>query len=174
MRPPAAILTTRGWITPAHLTWCFLAVAISAPLFWWALDRSPPYARDSGRITPADPNECGLGSDAPQGALFPDSCAHIEWTITPIRTCLPAGRYSVTRWVRGANDGMWPLPSVGSILTAKTLPNSFSRSFVIPHNMPSGQAIYGSSACFACNPLQHLIFPICIDKPEISFEVVRP
>jgi hypothetical protein len=162
-------------LTPSRMAGLFFAVAIFAPIFWWAIDREPPFIRDNGIITPADPKECGLGKDAPQGALVPGSCAHVDWSITSIRTCLPSGRYSVTRWIHGVtHDGRWPLPSVGSVLTAKNLPSEFSRSFVIPLDMPAGTANYGSSACFACNPLQHLIFPICVDKPEISFEVVRP
>lgn len=155
----------------------FLSVATVVPLVWMLMDRDPPHMR-TGEIVVADPRNCDLPEDAPHDAIRAGSCVEVKVHLKVGRDCPAAGAENVTRHLRDALGVTKPIGSLRSIYgrggVAPVDSIAEIRNFlVLPSPMPAGPATYISSACFACNPLQHLFWPVCIDKPDIRFEVAK-
>src|SRR4051812_46504770 len=76
----------------------FSALALVVPVtflfVWFAMDRDPPYVRESGEMLVADPSECHLENDAPRG-LSPGACVSPQWKVRAIRQCDPSPGYPV-------------------------------------------------------------------------------
>jgi len=159
----------------------FLTVAIVVPFVWMLMDRDPPYERFAGEIIAADPSECGItpinpAGGAPRSVFTPiraGGCVEVKWDIKVARDCpaAPSGD-NVARHLR---DSLGITKPIGSLHRNEPEPPSTEvRQFLtLPLPMPAGPATYTSIACFACNPLQHLFWPICVDKPDINFEVIK-
>lgn len=156
-----------------HVAPAMIAIFIFAPTAWWLMDREPPYIRESGEIVAALPSDCGLADDAPAG-LFAGGCAAAEWKIRSLRACPSYDRFNVHRTLIDSKDARHVLPATSSIYGRTRPRQDLTRYFPIPEKMPTGATQYQSSACFACNPLQHLFFPICVDTPQLIFTVQEP
>ena len=161
----------------------FISVAVVVPLVWMLMDRDPPFER-TGKVIPADPRHCEL--PPPQhpaltrelqksDAIRAGGCVEVIWDIEVKRNCPQAGADNVVRHIR---DSTGILRSIGSLRglygRLGDVPTAGIRNFfVLPSPMPLGPATYSATACYACNPLQHLFWPICVDKPDVTFEVVE-
>lgn len=162
----------------------FMSVAFVVPTVYMLMDRDPPFTR-VGKVVPADPKHCELPPNMPHvppsrqllpaDAIRAGSCVEVIWDIVVKRNCPQAGPDNVVRHIR---DSTGILRSIGSLRglygRLGDVPTSGIRNFfVLPSPMPLGPATYSASACYACNPLQHLVWPICVDQPDITFEVVE-
>lgn len=153
---------------------------VIVPIVWWLMDRDPPYTRETGELFPVSHKMCGLETGPPHqdGVIRPGSCVEVRWTIVPMRTCKPFGKFSVTRAIVD-QQGRHTLPATNSIYSARSpsLPpdpsttESLARYFALPANGPVGPATYEVAAAFACNKLQEFFWPIVVDKPDIKFMV---
>lgn len=142
----------------------FFAVAIFAPTLWMAMDRDLPYERVSGTIVPAAP--------------VPGDFISVQWDIRVRRLCPPSEPRNVTRQI---------VTSTGHIIDYAPVEGTFGtgngvekmpttelvRTFQLPRDLQPGPATYYSKACFACNPLQRF-WPVCVDKPKLTFEISGP
>lgn len=157
-----------------HIVAAIIAIGVVAPTMWMLLDRDPPHKRDNGQILADDPMDCGLPPDAPRGAIYPGSCIAVDWKVKTIRTCRPSTENSVTRTIKDSQGKIHTLaPVVAFLGKADPTRRELVRNFVLPSGIPPGPATYSASACFTCNPL-HVFFPVCVEKPDISFEIEKP
>lgn len=149
----------------------FVSCLIIAPLFWMALDRDPPYIRESGEVVPADPAECGLLGES-DSVINPGDCVTVKWRIAARRNCVPNTPNNVTRRIQDSEKVLHTIaPSKGVIGTTPKIPSQLNRHFQIPSGAASGRALYKSTACFACNPMQRFFWPICISMPDVEFDI---
>lgn len=144
--------------TKISMTAAFIAVALFAPVFWMLLDRDPPYVRTSGEMIPANPE--------------PGAFVSVKWTIQVERVCSPSVPRNVTRTVVDAKGVIHDYEPVDGIYGTKNQETAggITREFQLPLSIAQGHARYHSSACFACNPIQHF-WPVCIDTPDIPFDI---
>lgn len=158
-----------------HVVPAIIAVVVVVPNGWWLMDRDAPYVREAGEVVAATPDRCGLPEDGPVG-LFAGGCASAEWKIKPLRACRSYERFNVHRTlIDSVGEGSrHTLPATSSIYGRTAPGGDLTRYFVIPKEMPIGPTTYVSEACFACNPQQHLVLPICVDKPALSFTIEEP
>ena len=152
----------------SNLPYAVIAIALAGPLTWMMLDREPPYISESGRITAAPPDRCGLPDKTPVG-LMAGGCAAIDWKIKAIRNCKPASQFNVTRVIVD-QQGQHVLPKATSIYSLEEYPKELTRYFPLPTTLAVGPASYRSTALYACNPLQYF-FPIVVDRPDVLFTV---
>lgn len=144
-----------------HRRTFIIATLIWIPLFgvplWMLLDRDPPFVVTNGRIDPQNP--------------IVNSSIEITWDIKPQRSCQPSSAAKVTRTIidsKGIRHTYAAVPAVyGTPQQSES--GEIMRSVPLPENI-TGPAKYTSVACYACNPLQQL-WPICIQLPEIPFEI---
>jgi hypothetical protein len=162
-----------------HSNWrqAMLALIVCVPLVgypvWALLDREPPYVRETGKIVPAPPQECGLPDDGViERVVMPGSCVTVQWKIRVLRNCPPNTPNNITRIIQDSENVRWPIgPVEGVFGTTKTPPGGLTRYFLIPSAARPGRALYKSTATFACNPLQRLFWPISVSIPDIEFEI---
>lgn len=149
-----------------------IAIAFVSPLTWMLMDRDPPYIRLGGRIEVADPEHCGIPSNAVSSTtrITPGSCIEVEWKIQAKRNCPGNAPFNVSRAIIDT-QGEHQLARATSVYTLEAYPEEIVRYFTIPYTLSPGPARYHSVACYACNPLQHVVNPICISSPDIFFTV---
>lgn len=124
---------------------------------WLLLDRSPPFIVTNGRIDPPHP--------IVNGAIV------VTWDIKSTRSCQPSSGATVTRTIvdsKGVKHTYAPVRAVYGTPEQHEA-GEIERRIPLPENI-SGPAKYSSIACYACNPLQQF-WPICIQMPEIAFEI---
>jgi hypothetical protein len=99
----------------------------------------------------------------------------VKWSLEIYRACPGAGRDNVTRHLRDSLGITKPIGSLRSLYGGlHEVPVTGIRNFLtLPSPMPAGPAVYISSACFACNPLQQVFWPVCVDEPDIHFIVEK-
>lgn len=162
-----------------HALTAIITGIIVGPLTWELTDREPPYIRESGEIVPVDHRMCGLEKGPiNDGLIHPGSCVEVKWTIVPLRTCKPYGKFSVTRMIVD-QQGRHNLPATNSLYSSRSnvIPpaepstEGLIRYFALPSNGPVGPATYESSAAFSCNKLQEFFWPIIVNTPSIQFTV---
>jgi len=133
-------------------------MAFVAPAMWMMLDRTPPYIRVSGSITPTEAS--------------PGETVSAHWTIRPIRICVPHGyKNTVTRSIvdsKGIVHHYDPTPITESVQQNSP---SIETTFQLPASLPPGPARYHSEACYACNPIQEFM-PVCVTEPDITFTIM--
>lgn len=156
-----------------HAAAAFFAIAFAAPAAWMLLDRDPPHIRESGQILADAPADCGLDDDAPKGGIYPGSCVAVEWKIKTLRTCQRSSTNSTMRRITDAQNVRWPIGPVETVLGGTHPRRDLVRNFILPSGVAVGPASYHAISCFTCNPL-HYLWPVCVDKPDIPFEVARP
>lgn len=138
-----------------NVTAAFFAILFVAPVAWMALDRDPPYIRESGAIEPSEPIQGGDVS--------------VNWKVKVKKSCPPSTENNLTRMIvdaKGKRHFYDPIPSVYGQRT----PSRIKRTLPLPDDIAVGPAKYSSEACFACNPFQY-IWPVCIGKPDLTFEI---
>lgn len=138
----------------------FIAIAIFAPILWMALDRAPPFVVTNGRIDPPNPAMNGLIT--------------VTWDVKSTRSCQPSSNATVTRTIvdsKGVRHSYAPVHAVYGTPEQHEA-DEIKRRIPLPENI-TGHARYSSVACYACNPLQEL-WPICIQMPEVDFEISNP
>lgn len=136
----------------------FIAIAIFAPVLWMALDRAPPFLVTNGRIDPPNPTTNGSIT--------------VTWDIRATRSCQPSSNATVTRTIvdsKGVRHTYAPVHAVYGT-PEQHEPDEIKRRIPLPENI-TGHARYSSIACYACNPLQEYLWPICIQMPEVDFEI---
>lgn len=158
-------------------------VFVVAPTVWFAMDRAPPYVRESGEMVAMAPEACQLDpAESPRG-ITAGACVGPQWKVRSIRQCDPAPGYPVTRHLiqstgnrvpLGTAKSAWPEQGKGVVPGGAA---TLRRNFVLPYNTPEGPTEYEADACFVCNPLQQL-FPsylaVCVTEPRIKFNVSKP
>lgn len=160
-----------------------LSVALVVPVAWMLLDRDPPYVRTEGEIVAVDPDACGIppvpsATGQSRDISMPiraGGCVEVKWSIKTIRNC-PAsgGGDNITRHLRDSTGVVKPIGSLRRNLSEHEIQtNTVRQLMVLPAPIPAGSATYASSACYACNPLQQLFWPVCVDQPDIEFEIVK-
>ena len=150
-----------------HIVAAFIGVVFVAPLIWMLADRQEPYVRIAGTISPQNP--------------APGDFVEVRWALKVNRWCPTNTRRNVTRTVIDAGGKIHDYDSVEGVFGAdrdrQSTPQTLTRGFQLPKDIAPGPARYQSTACFACNPTQHL-WPVCIRQPAIYFQVrgepVRP
>lgn len=161
----------------------FMSVAVVVPIVWMMEDRDPPYVRSDGDLVAVEPNNCGIPGPVqdqgrmlgPHSPIHAGECVEVKWTIKTLRNCPASGdKDNVTRSLRDAIGVTQPIGSLRRNIFEHESPQGITRQFmVLPAPLPAGPTLYKSSSCFACNPLQHLFWPICVSSPDITFEVVK-
>lgn len=147
----------------------FVSVALVGPVTWMALDREQPFSR-TGQIIPVDPKNCGLTKGSGD-AILPGGCVRIDLHIENLRSCRRTATDNVRRTLVDALGVTRPIGVISSAYRGEGDTN-VTHYFILPAPMPKGIASYTASACFACNPLQYILnWPVCVDKPDIYFEV---
>lgn len=135
----------------------FVSILLVGVPLWMLLDRDPPFVVTNGRIDPPNPTV--------------NSSIEITWDIKPKRSCQPSSAAKVTRTIidsKGVRHTYAPVPAVYGT-PEQSEPDEIMRPVPLPENI-TGPAKYTSIACYVCNPLQQL-WPICIQLPEIPFEI---
>lgn len=157
----------------------FITIFIVVPLVWMLMDRDPPFTR-TGQVVAADPRNCDLPSKnisrtLPDTAIRAGSCVEVMWSIEVKRNCPQAGKDNVARRLRDATGVIKPIGSLRGIYGSlgDVPPTGIRQFFPLPTPMPIGRTFYTSKACYACNPLQYLFWPVCVDGPDIGFDVVE-
>lgn len=143
----------------------FFAIGVFAPLVWMAMDRDPPYVRESGTVDPV--NESGeriLGGNIVQGGDI-----IVDWKIRVRKACPPSTKYNVFRMIVDAKGKQHRYDPISSLYGQHT-PSEIKRSLPLPDEIAVGPAQYRVSACFACNPT-HYLAPVCVDEPRLEFKV---
>jgi len=152
---------------------------VAAIPIWMAMDRTPPYIRESGMVSLAMSDTlCGSMSlqstDAATTAeIFPGSCVTVDWKIKTLRNCPPDVTDNIHPRITDATGVRFTLaPTRGKFGTPvqDILDPNIYRFFRLPVAMSSGIAIYESDVTYACNPL-HYIWPVHVIEPKISFTV---
>lgn len=152
----------------------FFSVFIVVPITFMLLDREPPYIREYGEILPFTrwQEECGPQLDNEPSGIVPGSCVGIKWTIRVIKNCPPSSARSISRSITDSEGVRWPLVAVpGHFGTTPAPLPGITRYFRIPSGASRGPAVYQGIAAFACNPLQHYLWPIIVDKPDVPFTI---
>lgn len=157
-----SMLTTYNRVTP-HTIAAFIAVLIVGPVLWMALDREPPYIIANGHMTPDHP--------------YPGQQITIEWDLKSVRACPASSSATVHRTIVDSKGVKHDYATVHAIFhtdrTNMDVP-TIIRTLDLPGNISPGLARYYSEACYPCNPIQEF-WPVCIQTPDILFEVVpRP
>lgn len=164
-----------------HAVIGLLSIAFIVPLMWMVMDRDPPFTR-TGVIVAADPRNCDLPKSVPLSRAVPDhqairagGCVEVIWSIEVKRNCPQAGVDNVSRHLRDATGVLRQIGSLRGVYGhLGDVPATGIRQFMaLPSPLPIGRTVYIASACYACNPLQHLFWPICVDKPDIDFDIVE-
>lgn len=131
----------------------------------WLGDREWPYAPERGEVFPqrARPNsQVSVTYYGKRNRLCPG-----EVYRTMIERC--SGK--VHSWV--------PSPSVASA-QAGSPDGAVRRELVLPADMRPAEGedemmvCYRVLTCYACNPLQRIVWPICVPAPELRFWVTQP
>lgn len=136
----------------------FVSVALFGPALWMVLDRDPPFVVTNGRVDPITP--------------VVNSSISVTWDVHPVRSCQPSSSATVTRAIvdsKGVKHVYAPVPAVYGTPAQREV-GEIHRMIPLPNNI-IGPARYSSVACYACNPIQKY-WPICIELPEIPFEIV--
>lgn len=134
-----------------------LTAGIMIVPFWLLLDRSPPFIVTNGRVNPSNP--------VVNGSI------EVTWDIKPTRSCQPSSGAKVTRTIvdsKGVRHVYAPVHAVYGTPEQHEA-GEVRRTIPLPENI-TGPAKYSSVACYACNPLQEF-WPICIQMPEVAFEI---
>lgn len=133
---------------------------------WMVLDREPPFIVWNGRIDPPNPEM--------NGSIV------VTWDIKSVRSCQPSSSATVTRVIvdsKGVAHTYAPVHAIYGTPEQRE-PDEIKRRIPLPENI-TGHAKYSSVACYACNPIQEyapawMNLPICIQMPEIDFEISDP
>lgn len=143
-----------------HIIAAIVSTIVFTPLTWFMMDREPPYERVSGEILPPDPK--------------PGDYVEVSWQIKVNRQCRRDQRRNVTRTIIDSIGKITDFDAVEGVYGGGrfTEGDTLNRGFYLPQTIDPGPAIYKSTACFACNPIQYL-WPICISHPHINF-TIRP
>ena len=108
---------------------------------------------------------------AVQTTAYPGGTIDIRFDVDRVRTCqvLNVGRYITDK------DGVEHAVN-GYTVSTDTRPGreSYSRTITIPDAVPAGPASYFLRIKYACNWLHNLGWPITVQSPNVSFELVEP
>lgn len=143
----------------AHVTAAFFSILVVVPVAWMLMDRSPPYIREGGEILPPDQIQGGFVTPI--------------WRIKVRKACSPSTPNNVTRRItdaKGKRHFYEPVAGRFGVGVNEQIP--LGLPLPLPNDIAVGRATYWSEACFACNPFQY-IWPVCINTPELGFEI-RP
>lgn len=154
MTAPAPVSRLRRW-TCNVVAVCVLAVI--GTLFYFALDRKPPFVRDRGELFPARPK--------------PGDWVTVRWHVTGNGWC-PG---TLRRQVIDSHDVVWSLdqqPVAFGVSIPAGSPDFF-RSFQLPPGAWPGRAVYRVTTSYVCNPL-HRWWPVVTTGPDVVFEIGIP
>ncbi len=135
------------------------AIIIAAAVSYWAMyaDRTPPFELSEGEIIPQS-----VRGGEPITA---------RWRVTQLREA----SYSQT-CTREVIDSLGTFRRVDEQERASVLPpkeNYIARSVNIPFDVSWGRAYYRQSCCYKIDGISLTkLFPICIRRPELPFEVL--
>jgi hypothetical protein len=144
-------------------------------------DRSKPYDRIFGLVTPESPTECGLPPGPTPNVILVGGCNRQEWTVERHRVCnvTPRDPY-VYRWLVDEKGTVTRLPVIRSLQVNGEVPR-MSKTFIQPHVFTPGWVSYRARVCLECptdaflmhgmvNPL-HRIAPVCVDQGSTEYWV---
>lgn len=139
-----------------HFIAAMISLFIVVPLVLVVGDRSTPYVYIGGSI---------------EGDAIPGQVSYVHWKGMYRRNC--TGQFF--RKIVDSGD------NIHSLLVIPDPPDDdemnveveWSRAFIVPLGAMEGQATYRVYADYWCNPFQSF-WPIRINIPDISFNIVRP
>lgn len=153
----------------SRFTFLAACLGIGTYIAFMLLDNVPPYVWDVEK-------SYALPSPAIDGGRVT-----VFWKIKTVNRICPA---SSQRTFRDAStrdldkDGN-RIPYSGDLVatydatpaasSVRSTDDRIVRTFVLPRGLPT-TVDYSSHVCFSCNPLQK-IWPLCLDTPELTFEV---
>ncbi len=159
----------------------FAIVGVAAFPLWMAMDRTPPYIRESGILTAAQSDtlcgSMGLQSAEASPEIYPGSCVAVDWKTRTLRNCPPDIPFNIHPRITDATGVRFTMePARGKFGTPdqSILDPNIYRYFRLPVGMAPGAAIYESDVTYACNPL-HYFWPVHVNEPKVPFTVLpRP
>ena len=134
-----------------------VAVVLSAPVAWWALDRTPAYKMVHANPMP-NPARAGDKID-------------LQWEIVTLRKGCEG---TFIRTITDANGWTWTTVRMQSTFNNFELGTEKTHSvvpFILP-NVAEGIATIRSIPTFICNPL-HRLWPVTEVSPPVSLMVVK-
>jgi hypothetical protein len=135
------------------VAFAFCAFVI-APIAYMLMDRQRPYDWLAGEIVPPIPHPGGEVS--------------VKWTMKTYRYCEGV----INRQVVDSHNVVWGYDARPSALADQLDANSvLVRTFRLPENISPGPARYSAHACYTCNPLQRIAWPICVRTPDVHFVI---
>ncbi len=143
-------------------------IAALSPFIWMASDRSPPWIRVAGSLSPSAVNRGNMVQ-----ATFIAKLPH-DGQIEP-RYC-PG---NVQREIIDSGRNLWPKLTAQTVGVWKPIPDDVEHkgSFttppvLVPSTAEKGKAIYRVTTFFYCNWLQRVLnWPIVQTGPDIEFEI---
>lgn len=128
-----------------------MIIGVAGVLFYFAIDRDPPYEYIEGNIYP----------DHPQAG----SQIAVHWHIRAKRFC-PGW---VERNITDRRGYVWH--NIGGPVR----PNAEREAHIVntielPRTLGPGPTTYSARVCYQCNPLHHF-WPLCVRTPPIKFDV---
>lgn len=164
------------------LIWSFVAGAVVATCYYGVAlaDRSKPYDRIFGIVSPVSPTECGKPEGPIPNRIRADGgdCLRQEWTVDRRKACdvVPSDPY-VYRWLIDRDGERIDLPVIPSLQTNGNIPR-MSKTFIGP-KLPAGWTSYRARVDVACpidavgmrdlvNPFQ-LRWPLHMDELSTEF-----
>lgn len=136
------------------------AFLVFGPIWYAIIDREAPFVRVEGGV---NPNPAVAGSRV-----------EISWRMKTRRTCRPASNTNLTRRIIDARGVVWDFAGIPSIYGLER-PERIARQLDLPRGIAKGTARYKSEACYICDPFTlQRFWPICINEPDLSFEVIAP
>jgi len=165
------------------LTVILLGAVVGVVAFYYGYklgDRSKPYDRIFGLVTPDSPTECGLPPGPTPNVILVGGCNRQEWTVERRKACdVTPNDPVVRRWLVDTNGDVVKLPVIMSEQVNGQVPR-MSKTFIQPKVAP-GWVSYRARVCVECrtdaflmngmvNPI-HRIAPICIDGLSTEYRV---
>lgn len=149
------------WGLRGVLAVCLIVVV--AVLGTWLGDREPPYVPERGEIIPARAR-----SNTQISVVYYGKRNRLcDGIVT--RTMIERCDGKVHSWV--------PSPSIASTQVGSP-DGALRRELMLPSNLRPAEnedemlVCYRVSTCYFCNPLQRLVWPICVAAPELRFTVL--
>jgi hypothetical protein len=131
---------------------------LTGSVVFMAFDTTPPYEYDESAsfVVPSPAN------DGDQ--------VTVKWRLTKVNRICPGISQRVlfdpkTKIILANYD---PMPAT----TTESMRDGYlNRTFALPRGLPSGPIAYRADVCYACNPFQQFVRPLCVPTPNLIFVV---
>ena len=143
------------------VVWALSCLAGGSLLAFWVNDNEAPYVWDEGPPK-------GESYIAPNPAEQ-QSMITANWKLIDVRRTCPA---TLQRLFHNGDNGrlVTSLDMTEASRSVKVGDTVVPRSFQLPPDLP-WNTDYSTIVCFACNPYQAFVTPLCVTTPKIRFNV---